>query len=123
VRDPADGIGANPGSYRAYIRGSRGEFSVAKNAYVKTRSGWFSDRTACYLAAGLPAVVQETGFSAHLPHGEGLVPFSDVDGAASAIGAVNRDYARHRTAARRIAERHLAHDVVLPALVERALRA
>ena len=64
--------------YRDFIQGSKAEFGVAKHAYVARRSGWFSDRTACYLAAGRPAVVQETGWSAHLPSGTGLIPFSTV---------------------------------------------
>jgi hypothetical protein len=121
VRDPGDGLTASA-DYRRYIARSRGEFSVAKNAYVQTGSGWFSDRTVCYLAAGRPAVVQDTGFTEYLPHGEGLIGFGDLDQAAAAIARINSDYPRHRAAARRIAREHFGHDVVLPRLLERALR-
>jgi hypothetical protein len=122
VRDPGDGVSASPRAYRSYIEASRGEFSVAKNAYVKTRSGWFSDRTVCYLAAGLPAVVQDTGFSDHLPCGEGLLPFADLEGAARALAAAAADHPRHRAAARRLAGERFSYDIVLPPLVARALQ-
>jgi hypothetical protein len=121
VRDPGAEL-ADTAAYRAYLASSRGEFSVAKNAYVQTGSGWFSDRTVCYLAAGRPAVVQDTGFTEHLPHGEGLIGFADLEQAASAITRVNADYARHRAAARQIAAEYFAHDVVLPRLLARTLR-
>lgn len=107
-------------TYVGYVHGSRGEFSAAKHAYVKTRSGWFSDRTASYLAAGRPAVVQDTGCRS-LPDGEGLLFFDDLTGAARALHAVESDHPRHSAAARRLAREHLAHDVVLPELVARAL--
>ncbi|MGD9902582.1 MAG: hypothetical protein AB7U83_03845 [Vicinamibacterales bacterium] len=103
----AAAVTATPWTYLDYIAGSRGEFSVAVNLEVKTRSGWFSDRTAAYLASGKPAVVQDTGFSADLPCGEGLLAFTTVDEAAAAIAEVERDYPRHARAARRIAEQHL----------------
>jgi hypothetical protein len=122
VVDPGDGL-ATTSAYRCYIARSRGEFSVAKNAYVKTRSGWFSDRTVCYLAAGLPAIVQDTGLTDHLPHGEGLMVFQDLDQARAAIERVNGDYGRHCATARQIAREHFGHDVVLPHLVERAMAA
>ena len=96
-----------PWTYRDYIARSRGEFSVAVNLEVKTQSGWFSDRTAAYLASGKPAVVQDTGFSQDLPCGEGLFAFQTIDDAAAAIEAINRDYPRHCRAARRIAEEYL----------------
>jgi hypothetical protein len=119
VRD-AGGLSRDVGSYLAYVAGSRGELSAAKNAYVRTRSGWFSDRTACYLAAGRPAVVQDTGCRL-LPDGEGLLFFDDIEGAAAAVRAVERDPAAHSEAARRLAREQLAHDVVLPRLLDRAL--
>jgi hypothetical protein len=119
VRDSAT-VSASPGDYRRYVEGSRGELSVAKNVYVATRSGWFSCRSACYLAAGRPAVVQDTGFSELLDTGTGLVPFSDLDGAASALAAVERDYDEHSRAARAIAEEHFDAAVVLGELLERA---
>jgi hypothetical protein len=90
--------------YRHYIQRSRGEFSVAKNLYVATRSGWFSCRSVCYLAAGRPAVLQDTGFSKIIPCGDGLIAFTSLDGAAEGIERVERDYAAHSRAARRVAE-------------------
>jgi hypothetical protein len=89
--------------YRDYILRSRGEWSVAKQAYVATCSGWFSCRTACYLAAGKPAVVQDTGWSKFYPSGRGLIAFSTLEEAADAIANVERDYAAHCRAAREIA--------------------
>ena len=80
---------------------SRAEFGVAKHTYVATRSGWFSDRTECYLASGRPALVQDTGWTAHLPHGEGLLAFSTPDEALAGIDRINGDYARHARARRR----------------------
>lgn len=106
-------------SYRAYVEQSRGEFSVAKNVYAATRSGWFSCRTACYLASGRPAVVQDTGFSAIIPAIKGLVAFSDFDGAVAGISGVERDYSAHAAAARRIAEEYLDARLVLTDLLSR----
>ena len=103
----AAAVTATPWTYRDYIAQSRGEFSVAVNLEVKTRSGWFSDRTAAYLASGKPVVVQDTGFSEDLPCGEGLFAFRTADDAAAAIEEINRDYRRHCLAARRVAEEHL----------------
>ncbi|HXK33325.1 MAG TPA: hypothetical protein VNM91_04835 [Dehalococcoidia bacterium] len=100
-------------SFRDYIAGSKGEFSVCKNGYVATNSGWFSDRGAAYLASGRPVVQQETGFSAHLPCGEGLFAVRDVDEAAAAIDEVERDYQRHARRAREIARERLDATVVL----------
>ncbi len=93
--------------YYAYIRGSAGEFSVAKNVNVKTNSGWFGDRNGYYLASGRPAVLQDTGFSNHLPCGEGLFAVNNEDEAAEAIQRITADYGRHSKAARRIAEEYL----------------
>ena len=98
---------ATPWTYRDYIGQSRGEFSVAVNLEVKARSGWFSDRTAAYLASGKPVVVQDTGFSDDLPCGEGLMAFRTEEDAAAALEEVMSDYLRHCRAARRIAEEHL----------------
>ena len=89
--------------YRHYISASRGEFTVAKDLYVRTRSGWFSDRTACYLAAGRPVVTQRTGFEKFIPEGIGLLGFDDADEAVEAIRTINADYQRHAGAAREIA--------------------
>jgi hypothetical protein len=89
--------------YRRYITSSRGEFTVAKDIYARTRSGWFSDRTACYLAAGRPAVTQWTGFEKSLPAGEGLLGFEDAAQAVDALRQINGDYPRHARAARELA--------------------
>ena len=97
-------VSASPEAYRDYVAGSRGEFSVAKNVFVDTRSGWFSCRSICYLAAGRPVVVQDTGWSDVLPAGEGMLAFTDLDSAREAIEAVERDYEFHCNAARRMAE-------------------
>lgn len=99
--------------YRDYIIGSRGEFSVAKNIYVATRCGWFSCRTVCYLAAGRPAVVQDTGFSRHFPCGTGLHAFADTAGAIAALEAVERDPVGQGRAARDLARVHFDSDAVL----------
>jgi hypothetical protein len=107
--------------YRRYIQSSKGEWSVAKNGYVQGRPGWFSERSACYLAAGRPVIVQDTGFDAVLPAGEGIVPFSTVEEAAAAIARVERDYARHSHAAREIAAEYFDASRVLTRLLEEAL--
>jgi hypothetical protein len=107
-------------AYRDYLLASRGEFSAAKHAYVKSRCGWFSDRTVCYLAAGLPAVLQDTGFSDWLPTGRGVLAFSTSEEACDCLEQVNADYAAHRRAAHEIAERVFDYRVVLPALLSRS---
>jgi ABC-type multidrug transport system fused ATPase/permease subunit/GT2 family glycosyltransferase len=105
-------------SYRDYIVGSAGELSVAKEQNVHFRSGWFSERSATYLAAGRPAVLQDTGFGRALPTGKGLFSFSDVHEAAEAIAKVQADPAKHRAAAREVAREYLSHDVVLGHLLD-----
>jgi hypothetical protein len=94
-------------SYVEYIRDSQGEFSVAKNVFVATNSGWFGDRSAAYLASGRPVVMQETGFSAHLPCGRGLFAVRTADEAAAAIEEIAGDYERHSAAATDIAREYL----------------
>lgn len=108
-------------AYRSYIFNSRGEFSVAKNAYVRTRSGWFSDRSVCYLAAGRPVVLQDTGFSRWLPTGRGILAFRSLEEAADCIDRVNATYTAHCRAARETAEKVFSYKVVLPRLIEIAL--
>jgi GT2 family glycosyltransferase len=105
--------------YRRYVAGSRGELTVAKDQNVRLASGWFSDRSATYLAAGRPVVTQETGFSRVLPTGEGLFAFTTADEARDALERINADYARHRRAAARVAREHFGHDVVLGAMLDR----
>lgn len=113
------GIGGVDG-YLAYVDGSRGEIGIAKNAYVKARSGWFSERSAEYLAAGRPAIVQSTGFEDLVPAGDGLLSFTTVAEAADAVRRVDADLERHARAARALAEEVFSHRVVLPALLEAA---
>jgi len=111
-----------PWVYRDYIWDSLAEFSTAKNAYVATKSGWFSCRTACYLASGRPAVVQDTGFSHFMDVGEGVLAFSDEEGALAGIEAVRADWDRHSRAARAFAARYFNSDDVLTRLLDEALR-
>ncbi len=106
-------ISSDPGSYRDYIQNSRGEFSIAKNVYVATLSGWFSCRSVCYLAAGCPVVVQDTGFSRFIPTGNGLFAFSNAEEALQGLESVESEYERHGRAARELARAQFASDVVL----------
>jgi hypothetical protein len=97
-------VAGTPQCYRAYIQGSRGEFSCAKPSCMKFQSAWVSDRTLCYLASGKPVVVQDTGPSRHLPNGEGMFRFTTPEQAVAALAAVQADYGRHCRAARALAE-------------------
>jgi hypothetical protein len=108
--------------YRRYIATSKAEWSVAKHGYVAGRPGWFSCRSACYLAAGRPVVVQDTGFSAVLPTGEGVVAFSSPDEAVDAVRDVLARYRLHARAARAFAAEYFDSDRVLARLVEEAMR-
>ena len=109
-----------PGDYQDYLAASRGEVSVAKHVYVALKTGWFSTRSACYLAASRPVVVQDTGFSNILPVGRGLHAFSDEDEAAVAIEAIEADYASETTAAREVALAHFDAKAVLSRLIDEA---
>jgi hypothetical protein len=109
-----------PAAYGEFISHSRGEISVAKNIYVSMKTGWFSCRSACYLASARPVVVQDTGFSKFLPTGEGLFAFSTTDEAVAAIEAVESDYERHCRAAREIAEEYFDARKVLSKLLDDA---
>lgn len=104
--------------YRDYILGSRGEFTVAKDQNVRLRSGWFSDRSASYLAAGRPVITQDTGFGKFFPTGEGLFSFTTMDDIVTAFEAVNSDYPRHRRAARAVAEECLKAETVLAKMID-----
>ena len=106
-----------PQRYRRFVRGSKGEFGVAKSGYVASNCGWFSDRSACYLASGRPVLAQETGWSRWLPAGEGVFPFRTVDDVLTALEEVRRDYGRHARAARALAERHFDSGRVLSSLL------
>jgi hypothetical protein len=120
VVDPAE-VCPDLDSYRNYIESSKAEWSVAKNGYVIGRSGWFSCRSACYLAAGRPVAVQDTGFGSVLPTGEGLLAFSTVDEAVTSIKQIEADYRRHAKAAREIAAEYFDATTVLTHLVEEAM--
>jgi hypothetical protein len=111
-------VAGDPRAYNRFIQGSGAEFTVAKGMYVDTHGGWFSDRSACYLASGKPVIAQETGFGAHLPIGEGLIPFSTIEEAVAAVEKVRADPSRHRRAAREIAAEHLDATRVLERLVD-----
>lgn len=100
-------------SYRAYIWGSRGELTVAKDMNVRLRSGWFSERSACYLAAGKPVITQETGFSKSIPTGLGLYGFQKLEDIPPAIEAINSDYPRHSQAAKEIAAEYFDAEKLL----------
>ena len=111
-------VSATHRDYRDYIQRSRGEFSVAKNVYVATRSGWFSCRSICYLAAGRPVVAQDTGFSEIIPTGKGLFAFSNAQEAEAGLIAAESDYASHQQAARELAREYFGADRVLVKLLE-----
>ena len=108
----------SPWSYRNYIQASRGEFTVAKDQNVRLRSGWFSERSACYLAAGRPVVTQDTGFGTVLPTGEGLFAFNSMDDIVAAFEAINSDYEKHSRAASAIAEDYFKAETVLSKLLD-----
>lgn len=108
----------DPWTYQAYLSKSKAEFSVAKQGYVSSRSGWFSERSAAYLASGRPVVVQDTGFSAHIPIGRGIMGFRTADEAIDAIADVSSNYDRHSSAAREIAEQYFDSDLVLRKLLD-----
>lgn len=111
-------VAPDAGSYRRFVSESRAEFGIPKSGYIESRSGWFSDRSACYLASGRPVISASTGFEKYLPVGEGLLAFQDVEDAAERVAEVNSDYERHSTAARRIAEEHLDSDLVLSRMLD-----
>jgi hypothetical protein len=121
VVDPAE-VCPDLDTYRLYIESSKAEWSVAKNGYVMGQPGWFSCRSACYLAAGRPVAVQETGFSAVLPVGEGLLAFSTVEEAVAAIKEIEANYARHAKAARALAVEYFDAAKVLTWLIDEALQ-
>jgi hypothetical protein len=114
--DPRAAAG-DPDRYAAFVRGSKAEIGIAKEGYVVSRCGWFSDRSAAYLASGRPVLAQDTGFGESLPTGAGLFAFSDADGVLGAVEALRRDYGRHARAARAIAEEYLDSRSVLTRLL------
>ncbi len=118
-RDSID-ISRNADRYRQYIQDSRGEFTVARDQYVRARTGWFSDRTVCYLAAGRPVITQETGFSKYVSSGRGLFGFSTMDDVLKAIDAIESDYPGHCRAARDVAAEYFDAEKVVGSLMQRA---
>ncbi len=111
----------DPWTYQRYIQRSKAEFSVAKHGYVVSRSGWFSERSAAYLASGRPVVVQDTGFSEWLPCGEGVLSFNTREEALAAIEDVNARYRLHCRSARTIAETYFDSRVILTRLIDGAM--
>jgi hypothetical protein len=107
-------------SYRTYIQRSRGEFTVARDQYVRPNTGWFSDRSACYLAAGRPVITQETGFSKFLPTGKGLYAFKTMEDILAAVDAIETDYEGNCQAAREVAAECFAAEKVVGSLMKRA---
>lgn len=115
----AEPTSASAATYRTYIERSRGEFAVAKNIYVATRSGWFSCRSVCYLAAGRPVVVQDTGFSEYIQIGEGLLSFRNLWEAVGAIATIEKNYTYHQQAARELARTQFDSRLVLSEILEK----
>lgn len=113
-------LSQEPNRYRKYIQQSRGEFTVAKDQYTRLRSGWFSDRSACYLAAGRPVITQETMFSKFIPTGKGLFAFETMEDILAALDAIESDYTGNCRAAREIAAEYFAAEKVLGSLMEQA---
>jgi hypothetical protein len=107
--------------YRRFIRASRAELCVPKRGYVASRAGWFSDRSACYLASGKPVLMQDTGLADWLPPGEGVLTFGNLAEAVRGIETINRDYAQHSRAARLLAEARFSTERVLPRFLEAAM--
>ena len=117
---PGEKVSRTVDSYRDFISASRGEISVPKNGYVKMRGGWFSDRSVCYLAAGRPVLIEDTGLD-FLPTGEGLVTFTNFPEAVAGIERINENYDQHRRTARALAEKVFATERVLPAFLNAAM--
>src|SRR5205807_1151810 len=110
------GVSLVPEKYRDYIRHSRAEFTVAKEQNIRLRSGWFSDRSCCYLAAGRPVINQDTAFGNILPTGRGLFSFQTLDDVVNAIDTIESDYTGNRAAAREIAAEYFAAEKVMASL-------
>lgn len=117
--DPTE-VSSTPARYQAFVQGSKAEFGLVQKGCVTAPCGWFSDRSACYLASGRPVIAQDTGFGRWLPTGEGVFAFDGEEGALDAIEALNRDYPRHARAAREIAQEYFDSDRVLSRVLELA---
>ena len=116
--DPREAAG-DPWRYRSYIQSSGVEFMVAKNMYVETNSGWFSDRSICYLASGKPVLTQNTGTDGIYPCGRGLVTFSSIEEAVSGVQEIRRNYRGHSQAARELALEYFDSNKVLSCLLKK----
>jgi len=114
-------ISSDPWKYQEYIQQSKAEFSIAKHGYVEARTGWFSERSAGYLASGRPVVLQDTGFSDWMKSDFGLIPFKDAGEALLAIEEINDNYTKHCRNARELAEACFSSDKVLTALIEKSI--
>ena len=114
-------VAGSPDAYRRFVQGSWAEFGLAKLGYAVSDSGWFSDRSACYLASGRPVIAQGTGFDRRLPTGAGLFAFTTAEDVLTAITELERDYEGHSSAARELACARLDSDLVLGSLLERLL--
>ena len=114
-------ISNDPWKYQEYIQQSKAEFSIAKHGYVEARTGWFSERSAGYLASGRPVVLQDTGFSDWLKADFGLIPFNDAGEALAGIEEINNNYTKHCRNAREIAKAYFSSDRILTQLVEKSI--
>ena len=112
-------VAGDAASYRAFVQQSKAEFLVAKNLYVETRGGWFSDRSICYLASGRPVLAQDTGFTANYPTGAGLLAFATIEEARAGVEEITANYACHARAARQIAEEYFDSEKVLTRLLQK----
>jgi hypothetical protein len=119
LSDP-DPISIDHNSYRTYLQNSKGEFTAAKDQYVRLNTGWFSDRTACYLAAGRPAITQDTGFTRMYGGNGGLFAYQTLEEIAEGVREINADYAKHSRLAYEIAAEHFEATKVLASLLDRA---
>jgi hypothetical protein len=117
---PSIDLSSSLSGYREFIERSRGEFTVARDQYVRPRTGWFSDRSACYLAAGRPVITQDTGFGKFIPTGRGLFAFTTMEDVLSAIETIESDYDAHCRAAREIAAEYFGAERVVDSLMSRA---
>jgi hypothetical protein len=114
--DPVE-VAGTPSLYQGFIRGSRAELAIAKSGYVLSKCGWFSDRSACYLASGKPVIAEDTGFSKQLPCGKGLFSFEDQEGLLQAMDDIESNYEQHSMAAVEMAREFFDSDKVLSRLL------
>jgi hypothetical protein len=110
-------VARSPSSYQNYIKQSRAEFCCPKPIHKHLKTGWFSDRSACYLASGRPVLAEDTGFSEHLPTGRGLLCFNNLEEALAGVAEIDRDYPQHMRAARELAQEYLNSEKQLPAML------